>query len=59
VPCGEKDVLFRPEYMKALASRIPNVELVVWDDLAHGFFQQKPEETLKVALDFLRRHPKK
>lgn len=56
---GEKDILIPPEYQKLLASRIPNAELVMWDDLAHGFFLQKPQETLNVVLDFLRRHPKK
>jgi len=56
---GEKDILIPPEYQKLLASRIPNAELVMWDDLAHGFFLQKPQETMNVVLDFLRRHPKK
>jgi pimeloyl-ACP methyl ester carboxylesterase len=56
---GEKDFLIPAEYQKLLASRIPNAELVMWEDLGHGFFLQKPEEVCKVALDFLRRHPKK
>ena len=56
---GEKDIAIPAEYQRLLASRIPNAELVIWEDLGHGFFAQKPEETLKVALDFLRRHPKK
>lgn len=53
---GEKDILIPAEYQRLLASRIPNAELVIWEDLGHGFGLQKPEEANKVVLDFLRRH---
>ena len=56
---GEKDIAIPAEYQRLLASRIPNAELVIWEDLGHGFFLQKLEEVGKVVLDFLRRHPKK
>ena len=53
---GAKDILFSVEYQRGVASRIPNAELVIWENLSHGFMLQNPEETIKVVLDFLGRH---
>ena len=55
---GEKDSVIPPEHQKLLASRIPNAQLVMWDDLPHGFLGQSPDETSAVILAFLRQHPK-
>jgi len=41
---------------KVLAERIPDAELVLIKGAAHSFFQEAPEQTNKVVLDFLRRH---
>ena len=55
---GEKDILIPVEFQRLLASRIPNAELVMWEDGGHGFGLQKPDEMNNVVLDFLRRHPR-
>ena len=41
---------------EVLAERIPNAELVLIKGAAHSFFQEAPEQTNQVVLDFLRRH---
>lgn len=41
---------------EVLAEQIPDAELVLIKGAAHSFFQEAPEQTNRVVLDFLRRH---
>jgi len=50
---GTGNHLRQSEY---LAKQIPNTELVVIPGVAHGFFWEKPEETNRAIIKFLRKH---
>jgi pimeloyl-ACP methyl ester carboxylesterase len=41
---------------KLLASRIPNAELVILENMKHGFNVEAAEKTNSAILDFLKRH---
>ena len=54
---GDADGLIAPENSQLLASSIPNAELVVLHDVAHSFPIEVAEETNRIVMDFLRKHP--
>jgi 3-oxoadipate enol-lactonase len=53
---GNADRLVPVENSKLLASRIPNAELFILENMGHGFNIEAAEEAHKIVLDFLRRH---
>ena len=53
---GTGDRLIPAENSRILASRIPNAELVLFENVGHGFTGELPEESNSAVLDFLRRH---
>ena len=53
---GTADRLIPVENSRLLASRIPDAELVILEDVGHGFFTEALEEASKAVLDFLGRH---
>jgi len=56
VIAGTADRLVPVENSEILASRIPDAELVVLENVGHSFTGEAPEESNKAVLDFLRRH---
>jgi pimeloyl-ACP methyl ester carboxylesterase len=56
VMAGTADRLVPVENARILASRIPNAELVIFENVGHGFNGEVAEESNKAVLDFLRRH---
>lgn len=56
VIAGDADMMIPAENSKLLASRIPNAELAILENMGHGFFIEAAEEANKAILDFLRRH---
>ena len=55
---GTADRLVPIENSRLLASRIPNAELVIMENMGHGYFIEAAEEANQIILDFLRRHPR-
>jgi pimeloyl-ACP methyl ester carboxylesterase len=53
---GTADRMVPFENSRLLASRIPNAELVILENVGHGFFIEAAEEADKAILDFLGRH---
>ena len=58
---GEKDTTIGGtgnhfESAQALAERIPNAELVVMKDAAHGYMWQMPGEANQIVLKFLNQY---
>jgi len=51
---GGDDKLIHADNSKLLASKIPNSELVILENMGHGFFTESSEETNRIVLDFLR-----
>lgn len=45
------------ENSRVLASRIPDAELVILQNIGHAFFIEAAEQANEAILDFLRRHP--
>ncbi len=56
VIAGTADRLVPVENSRILASRIPNAELVILENMGHGYIVEAAEEANKAILDFLRRH---
>lgn len=56
VIAGDADRIVPVENSRILASRIPNAELVILDNMGHGFFIEAEDETNRIILDFLRKH---
>ena len=56
VIAGAADRLIPVENSRILASRIPNAELVILENMGHGFTGEAPEEANKAVLDFLGQH---
>ena len=56
VIAGTADRLIPVENSRILASRIPNAELVILENMGHGFTGEAPEEANKAVLDFLGQH---
>jgi pimeloyl-ACP methyl ester carboxylesterase len=55
---GDADRLIPAENSRILASRLPNAEMVILENAAHGFVTDAGAEATDVMLDFLRRHSK-
>ena len=53
---GNADRLVPLENSRLIASKIPNAELVILENVGHGFFIEAAEEANKAILDFLGRH---
>jgi pimeloyl-ACP methyl ester carboxylesterase len=53
---GGDDRVVPAENARTLASRIPDAELVILDNMGHGFFIEAEEEFNRITLDFLGRH---
>jgi 3-oxoadipate enol-lactonase len=53
---GTADIITPCENLRLLASKIPNAELVILDNLGHGMFIEGAEQTNRVILTFLKRH---
>ncbi len=53
---GDSDRMISPENAPLLASRIPGAELAIIKDAGHFLFEA-PEEFVKIALAFLKKHP--
>ena len=53
---GEQDVLISVEAGRRAAARIPGAELAVIDHTGHVPMEEKPEELLRYAIPFLKRH---
>ena len=56
VMAGTADRLIPVENSRIIASRIPGAELVIFENMGHGFLGEVLEEANKAVLDFLRRH---
>jgi len=54
---GTEDRLLPAENTRILASRLPDVEVVLLEGLGHGYTWEAGEEADRAVLDFLRRHP--
>ncbi len=54
---GDADRLVPPENSSRIASLIPDAELVVLEDCAHGFFCERPGAFNDALRSFLERHP--
>ena len=57
VIAGSADRLVPVENSRVLASTIPGAQLVILENVGHGFFYEAADEANRVILDFLRRHP--
>jgi pimeloyl-ACP methyl ester carboxylesterase len=53
---GTADRITPCENLRLLASKIPNSELVILENLGHGMFIEGAEQTNRVILTFLKRH---
>jgi 3-oxoadipate enol-lactonase len=56
VIAGDADRVVPVENSRILASRIPGAELVILENMGHGFFNEAFDETNRIILDFLGRH---
>ncbi len=52
---GTEDRVVDPDNARALASRIPNAELVLLGGAGHVFHSERAEEAVAIVLDFVRR----
>jgi 3-oxoadipate enol-lactonase len=53
---GAADKVTPCDNLRLLASKIPNSELVIFENLGHGMFIEGAEQTNRVILTFLKRH---
>lgn len=53
---GSADRITPCQNLRLLATKIPNSELVILDNLGHGMFIESAEQTNRVILTFLKRH---
>jgi pimeloyl-ACP methyl ester carboxylesterase len=56
VMAGTADRLIPAENSRILASRIPDAELIIFDNMRHGFIGEIPDEVNRAVLEFLRKH---
>jgi 3-oxoadipate enol-lactonase len=56
VICGDADKMIPAENSRLLAFRIPDAELIMLENIGHGFFIEAVEEANKAIMDFLKRH---
>jgi len=52
------DRLLAVENSRLLASRIPNAELVILEKMGHLFMLEAADESNRIIMDFMRRHPR-
>jgi pimeloyl-ACP methyl ester carboxylesterase len=57
VVTGEHDQPHPPEQGRADAARLPDAEFVELEDVGHTPPEEAPEETARLVLDWLARHP--
>ena len=53
VMAGSRDVLMPPGNARLIASRIPGARLYIFEGAGHGFTRERPEESVKMIVDFL------
>ena len=58
VIAGDADKLVPVENSRILADRIPDAELVLLENMGHGFSIEAADEFHKTVIDFLKRHPR-
>jgi len=58
VIAGDADRLIPVENSRILASRIASAELVILNNMGHGFITEAADEANRAVLDFLRQHRK-
>ena len=56
VMAGSVDKLGPVENARIMSSRIPNAELVILENMGHGFSVEAAEKTNNLILDFLKKH---
>lgn len=56
VMAGTADRIIPVENSRIIASRIPGAELVIFENMGHGFLGEAVEEANKAVLDFLKQH---
>ena len=56
---GEADRSLPIENGRILASRVPGAELAIMEKMGHGFMWEAFDESNRIMLDFLKRHPAK
>lgn len=52
---GENDYLLPVANSRVMAERIPEAELVLLPETGHLYFQERPEESARIVIDFIRR----
>jgi 3-oxoadipate enol-lactonase len=58
VIAGDADKIVPVENSRVLADRIPDAELVLLENMGHGFHMEAADEYHKTVIDFLKRHPR-
>jgi len=58
VIAGDADKIVPVENSRILADRIADTELVLLENMGHGFFIEAADEFNKTVIDFLKRHPR-
>ena len=53
VMAGSRDILMPPGNARLIVSRIPGARLHILEGAGHGFTRERPEESVKLILDFL------
>lgn len=56
IMAGTADRLIPVENSRILASRIPDSELIIFENTGHGFIGEVPDEVNGAVLDFIKRH---
>ena len=59
VIAGGDDRLVPNENSRLLASRIPGAELVILENVGHGFFYQAAQQANKIIIDLIKRHQRR
>lgn len=57
VMVGDEDVLTVPKFSHIMAKALPNAELVIQKQCGHVTLVEQPEESARLIVEFLRRHP--
>jgi pimeloyl-ACP methyl ester carboxylesterase len=51
---GSEDKMMPPENAQLLADGIPGAESVVIEEAGHGFYAEKPDEVIRILIDFFK-----
>jgi len=54
---GAEDRLIPAGNSAIIADRIPGAELVILEELGHGFYAEQPEKVNQILIEFMKRHP--